>query len=246
MEYRIEKDTMGEIKVPKERLWGAQTQRSLENFKIGDEKMPKEIVKAFAILKKCCAITNYKLDKLEEEVAKQIGGACDEIKKGNLDDEFPLAVWQTGSGTQTNMNLNEVIAHYVNTQNKVRAVHPNDDINKSQSSNDTFPSAMHISAIMILNEMLYPAIDKFSATLQALSEKYMDTIKIGRTHLQDATPLTFGQEVSAWVQMLENTKSMIKESEKYLYEIALGGTAVNSLALKRARLGTSSPCAKLR
>ncbi|OOB79766.1 MAG: fumarate hydratase, class II [Epulopiscium sp. Nuni2H_MBin001] len=228
MEYRIERDTMGDIKVSKDKLWAAQTQRSLENFKIGNEKMPKEVIKAFAIVKKASANINCQMGKLEADVALEISKVCDEIQKGKLDEHFPLVVWQTGSGTQTNMNVNEVIANYINQNNQVRQVHPNDDINKSQSSNDTFPTAMHISAVKALNEKLYPALELLTTTLKSLSEKYANIIKIGRTHLQDATPLTLGQEISAWVSMLQNTKLMIKDSEHYLYELALGGTAVGT------------------
>ncbi len=228
MEYRIEKDTMGEIQVPAEKLWGAQTQRSLQNFKIGVEKMPAEVIRAFAVLKKSAALTNAKMGKIEEDVAAQIAEACDEISAGNLFGEFPLAVWQTGSGTQSNMNVNEVIARYVNNRGLVRNIHPNDDVNKGQSSNDTFPTAMHICAIVAINEQLIPAIDTFHATLSNLADEYNDIIKIGRTHLQDATPLTLGNEISGWVYMLENTKAMIIDSMKYIYELALGGTAVGT------------------
>ena len=227
-QYRIEKDTMGEIQVPIEKLWGAQTQRSLENFKIGTEKMPQEVIKAFAILKKSAAITNAKLSGMEEEVAQEIARACDEIYAGNLFGEFPLAVWQTGSGTQSNMNVNEVVAHFVNSAAKVRKIHPNDDVNKGQSSNDTFPTAMHICAVAAVNEQLLPAIDKLHTTLDKLAVEYKDIIKIGRTHLQDATPLTLGNEISGWVYMLENTKKMIQDNLKYVYELALGGTAVGT------------------
>ena len=227
-QYRTEKDTMGEIQVPVERLWGAQTQRSLENFKIGTEKMPQEVVKAFAVLKKSAALTNAKLGSLEQEVADEIAAACDDIYAGNLFAEFPLAVWQTGSGTQSNMNVNEVIAHYVNNKGKVRKIHPNDDVNKGQSSNDTFPTAMHISAIETINEKLLPSIDVLHATFSKLAEEYKDIIKIGRTHLQDATPLTLGNEISGWAYMLENAKRMITASQTYLAELALGGTAVGT------------------
>ena len=227
-QYRIEKDTMGEIQVPVEKLWGAQTQRSLENFKIGTEKMPKEVVKAFAVLKKAAALTNAKLGSLENEVAAEIARACDEIYAGKLFGEFPLAVWQTGSGTQSNMNVNEVVAHFVNNAAKVRKIHPNDDVNKGQSSNDTFPTAMHICAVVAINEQLIPAIDKLHATLDKLAVEYKDIIKIGRTHLQDATPLTLGNEISGWAYMLENAKRMILESQKFICELALGGTAVGT------------------
>ena len=228
MEYRIEKDTMGEIRVPADKLWGAQTQRSLENFKIGTEKMPKEVIKAFAVLKKAAALTNASLGLMEGEVANEIARACDEIYAGNLFGEFPLAVWQTGSGTQSNMNVNEVVAHFVNADAKVRKIHPNDDVNKGQSSNDTFPTAMHISAVVAVKEKLIPAIDKLHATLSKLSDDYQDVIKIGRTHLQDATPLTLGQEISGWAFMLENTKKMILSNVEFVYELALGGTAVGT------------------
>lgn len=228
MEYRIEKDTMGEVKVEAEKLWGAQTQRSLENFKIGNRKMPAEIIVALAELKKACAVANVAYEKLEPDVAKAIGEACDDIAAGKLASNFPLSVYQTGSGTQTNMNLNEVIARHVNLQGKTRKTHPNDDINKSQSSNDTFPAAMHIAAVVALNKQLYPSIQKLLATLESLSIQYMDVIKIGRTHLQDATPITFGQEISGWAAMLKNSLNMIKDSEKYLYELAIGATAVGT------------------
>ena len=228
MNYRIEKDTMGEIKVSADKLWGAQTQRSLENFKISTEKIPNEVIRAFAILKKAAALTNAKLGKIESEVANEIAEACNEIVAGNLYGEFPLAVWQTGSGTQSNMNVNEVIAHYVNNKGAVRKIHPNDDVNKGQSSNDTFPTAMHICAIVAINQQLLPAIDKLHATLAKLADEYMDIIKIGRTHLQDATPLTLGNEISGWAYMLENSRNMIIESQKYLFELALGGTAVGT------------------
>ncbi len=219
---------MGEIQVPADKLWGAQTQRSLQNFKIGDTTMPREVIRAFATLKKAAALTNAELDKLDYRIAEQISVACNDITEGKLWGEFPLVVWQTGSGTQTNMNVNEVIANHVNKAGKCTKIHPNDDVNKSQSSNDTFPSAMHICAITVLNEQLYPAIDKLRETLHKLSIAYADTIKIGRTHLQDATPITFGQEVSAWVRMLDVSKEMIEATEKHLYELALGGTAVGT------------------
>ena len=227
-QYRTEKDTMGEIQVPVEKLWGAQTQRSLENFKIGTEKMPKEVIKAFATLKKAAALTNAKLGGIDADVAQEIARACDEISAGNLYGEFPLAVWQTGSGTQSNMNVNEVVAHFVNNAGKVRKIHPNDDVNKGQSSNDTFPTAMHICAVTAINEQLLPSLDKLHATLSKLAVEYKDIIKIGRTHLQDATPLTLGNEISGWVYMLENTKKMIQENLKFVHELALGGTAVGT------------------
>ncbi|ONI44968.1 fumarate hydratase, class II [Candidatus Epulonipiscioides gigas] len=228
MEYRIEKDTMGEIKVQSDKLWGAQTQRSLQNFKIGKSKMPTEIISSLAILKKACCLANVTFGMIEPDVAEEICATCDDIIDGKLFEHFPLNVYQTGSGTQTNMNLNEVISNHVNLKNKTRKTHPNDDINKSQSSNDTFPSAMHIAAIDVLNNRLYPSILNLLLTFEELSQKYKDVIKIGRTHLQDATPITFGQEISAWAMMLKNSLSMIKDSEKYLHELAIGATAVGT------------------
>ncbi len=228
LKYRIERDTMGEVAVPADRLWSAQTQRSLTNFKIGIEKMPAEVIKAFAVLKKSAAMVNADLGIMEPEVAAEIARACDAIKEGTLSEEFPLAVWQTGSGTQSNMNVNEVIAGYVNRDGRVRQLHPNDDVNKSQSSNDTFPTAMHIAAVTEIETRLLPAIDALKTTLGRLSEEYADIIKIGRTHLQDATPLTLGQEISGWYYMLENSRQMIADSETYLYQLALGGTAVGT------------------
>ena len=226
--YRIEKDTMGEMKIESHRLWGAQTQRSLENFKIGTEKMPKEIINAFAILKKAAAIANFELGLLEKNKSKLIGEVCDEIISGIHDEEFPLAVWQTGSGTQTNMNLNEVIANRGNQINNNIEIHPNDDVNKGQSSNDTFPAAMHISAVIEVENRLIPSLEKLEKTLKNLSKEYMQIIKIGRTHLQDATPLTLGQEISGWCTMVMQGKNMIKDSLNYLKEISLGGTAVGT------------------
>ena len=228
MEFRIEKDSLGEVKVPADKLWGAQTQRSLENFKIGKILMPKEIIKGFAILKRACAISNAKLGVLEDEVAKEIAFACDEIEKGNLDSEFPLVIFQTGSGTQSNMNFNEVIANFVNNRGVCRKIHPNDDVNRGQSSNDTFPAAMHIAAILSVNNKLVPAMDRLYETLLELEERYADIIKLGRTHLQDATPITLGQEISAWAQMINVTRNMIIFSNCHLYEIALGATAVGT------------------
>ena len=228
MDYRIEKDSLGEVRVPVDKYWGAQTQRSLENFKISSERLPIEIIRAFAILKKASAMTNEELGLLDKKIAKTIGEVCDEILEGKLDEHFPLVVWQTGSGTQSNMNVNEVIANRGNEILKEKLIHPNDHINKSQSSNDTFPTAMHISAITILENKLIPAIEKLEKTFGGLSEEYMDIIKTGRTHLQDATPLTLGQEISGWHRMLEKTKEMIISSIVPLEEIALGGTAVGT------------------
>lgn len=228
MEYRIEHDTMGEVKVPTEKYWGAQTQRSYENFRIGTERMPQEIIRAFAILKKAAALANCKLGNLDEKRAGAIGQVCDEILAGKLDGEFPLVVWQTGSGTQSNMNLNEVIAGRANEILGERLIHPNDHVNKSQSSNDTFPTAMHIAALMAIEDHVLPAVDLLHGTLVKLSEAYQDIIKTGRTHLQDATPLTLGQEISGWYTMLEKGESMLRASLDGLRELALGGTAVGT------------------
>lgn len=228
MEYRIEHDTMGEMKVPAERLWGAQTQRSFENFPIGTEKMPIEVVHAFAVLKRSAALANAELGLLESEVAATIASFCDEIAKGEHDVEFPLAVWQTGSGTQSNMNMNEVVAGGINRAGEVRKIHPNDDVNKGQSSNDTFPTAMHIAAVLETEKRLYPAIDALAATLEHLAEEYRDIVKIGRTHLQDATPLTLGQEISGWAFMLRQSRRMIEANLEYVRQLAIGGTAVGT------------------
>ncbi|RED60611.1 class II fumarate hydratase [Cohnella phaseoli] len=232
MDYRIEKDSLGEVQVPVEKLWGAQTQRSLGNFKIGTEKMPLELIRVFALLKKSAALVNAELGKLPADKTQAIVDAADEIVRGDWDEHFPLAVWQTGSGTQSNMNVNEVIANRANTLMTERGaeqrVHPNDDVNKSQSSNDTFPTAMHIAALVAVEDLVLPAIDKLKATLQAKSEQFADVIKIGRTHLQDATPLTLGQEISGWVAMLDKSARMIRDSAEYLRELAIGGTAVGT------------------
>ena len=229
--YRVEHDTMGEVRVPAERKWGAQTERSFENFKIG-QRMPQEIIRAFAVLKKCAAKVNADLGKLDAKKADVIETVCDEILAGQWPDEFPLVVYQTGSGTQSNMNVNEVIAHIANEKlaaegNSLR-IHPNDDVNSSQSSNDTFPTAMHIAAVVALHEKLYPALAELRRILEQKSAEFMDIVKIGRTHLQDATPLTLGQEISGWAAMLEAAEKMIKESETHLYPLALGGTAVGT------------------
>lgn len=232
MDYRIERDTMGEINVPASAKWGAQTQRSLENFKIGTEKMPIEVVHAFAILKKGAALANAELGVLEQAKADVIAEVADEIVAGDHDAEFPLVVWQTGSGTQSNMNVNEVIAHLANDKLKARGqsmtIHPNDDVNKSQSSNDTYPTAMHIAAILAVEDKVIPAVEALHATLNKKAEAYMDVVKIGRTHLQDATPVTLGQEISGWVRMLELSKQMIERTLDPLTELALGGTAVGT------------------
>ncbi|MGW8958123.1 class II fumarate hydratase [Paenibacillus sp. NPDC055715] len=232
MNYRIEKDTLGEIKVPADRLWGAQTQRSKENFPIGSEKMPVEVIQAFAVLKKSAAISNYKLGKLSQEKQDAIIYAADEILAGRVDDHFPLVVWQTGSGTQSNMNVNEVIAHlgsqWLQEQGQDAKLHPNDDVNMSQSSNDTFPTALHVAGVIAVEDHLLPAIDKLKETFQQKSEQFKDIIKIGRTHLQDATPLTLGQEISGWYAMLDKSKRIIIDTVQYMKELAIGGTAVGT------------------
>ena len=236
MEYRIEKDTMGEVKVPAQVYWGAQTQRSIDNFKIAQEtnRMPKEIIRAFAYLKKAAALTNLEAGVLPKEKADAIGQVCDEIIAGKLDDQFPLVVWQTGSGTQSNMNLNEVIAYRAhvlkggNLNDKEKFLHPNDDVNKSQSSNDTFPTAMHIAAYQILNEITIPGITALKNTLEAKSKEYMHIVKIGRTHFMDATPLTLGQEISGYVSQLNHGLKAIHHTLAHLSELALGGTAVGT------------------
>ncbi len=236
MEYRIEKDTMGEVKVPMAAYFGAQTQRSIDNFKIAEDinKMPKEIIKAFAYLKKAAAITNFEAGVLPKEKSLLIGKVCDEILEGKLDEYFPLVVWQTGSGTQSNMNINEVIAyrgHVINggkLEDVEKTLHPNDDVNKSQSSNDTFPTAMHIAAYKILIEVTIPGIEKLRNTLEAKSKEFMHVVKIGRTHFMDATPLTVGQEFSGYVSQLTHGLKAIKNTLPHLSELALGGTAVGT------------------
>jgi fumarate hydratase class II len=236
MEYRIEKDTMGEVKVPASAYYGAQTQRSIENFDIARDinRMPKEIIRAFAYLKKAAAITNFDLGVLSKEKCELIGKVCDEILDGKLDDEFPLVVWQTGSGTQSNMNVNEVIAYRGHVLNggkltdKEKTLHPNDDVNKSQSSNDTFPTAMHIAAYMILNNLSLPAIENLRKTLSSKAMEFKHVVKIGRTHFMDATPLTLGQEFSGYASQLEHGLKAIRNSLAHLSELALGGTAVGT------------------
>ena len=228
MDYRIEHDSLGEVKVPKDKYWAAQTQRSYENFKIGQEKMPREIIQAFALLKYAAAQANCELGLLDQKKAQAIEEVCDQILAGSLDDHFPLVVWQTGSGTQSNMNVNEVIAHRANEILGQDLLHPNDDVNRSQSSNDTFPTALHISSLLAVEERLFPAIKELKSTFDELSQAYMDIIKTGRTHLQDAVPLSLGQEISAWSRMLEVSKDMIQDSLAGLREIALGGTAVGT------------------
>lgn len=234
MQYRIEKDTMGEIKVPDDKYWGAQTERSLENFRIGIEKMPKVLIYAFANLKKAAAIVNNRLKNgLDDERKEAIVKACDEVLAGKFDDNFPLAIWQTGSGTQSNMNVNEVIANRATEIlgkdfRKEKFVHPNDHVNRGQSSNDTFPTAMSVVAVEQVEKKLIPAIDVLIATFKKKVEEFKDIIKIGRTHLQDATPLTLGQEFSGYLSMLEHSKQQILESLSTLRELAIGGTAVGT------------------
>lgn len=228
MEYRIERDSMGEIQVPKDVYWGAQTQRSFENFKIGTDRMPLEVIHALAQLKKACATVSHREGRLEEALYKAIATACDEVSRGILDDHFPLVVYQTGSGTQSNMNVNEVVAHRANEILGEDLVHPNDHVNKSQSSNDTFPTAMHMAAYESIETQFLPAIEAFISTLETLEEKYGHIVKIGRTHLQDATPLTFGQEMSGWRTMMERSRDQVKESSQHLLSLAIGGTAVGT------------------
>lgn len=230
MKYRIEKDTLGEVKVPEDKLWGAQTERSRNNFKIGTEKMPIEIIEAYLIIKEAAAKANSKLNNLDKEKAKVIIDVCQRLRE-NLEvyyEHFPLVVWQTGSGTQTNMNVNEVIANICNKERKDLKFHPNDDINRSQSSNDTFPTAMHIAAYKAIDKYLLPSINKLKKEIEKKADEYKDLIKIGRTHLQDATPLTLGQEMSAWVHMLDKSEEMIKEASSHLKYLAIGGTAVGT------------------
>ena len=228
MEYRIERDSMGEMQVPADRYWAAQTQRSFQNFKIGGEIMPREITAAFGVLKKAAAIANNALGKLSDEKLKYLSLAADEVAKGELNDHFPLVVWQTGSGTQSNMNANEVIANRGNELAGKKLLHPNDDINMSQSSNDTFPTAMHIAAVVAIEDKLVPAIDKLIATFDRLEKENKGIVKSGRTHLQDAVPISFAQEISGWKQMLIETKDMILSTVPKLSQLALGGTAVGT------------------
>ena len=232
MEYRIEHDSMGEVKVPADKYWAAQTERSHENFKIGVgiETMPREITYAFGILKKAAAIANHSLkpEKMTDEKLEAISKACDEVMNGQLNEHFPLVVWQTGSGTQSNMNANEVIANRGNEIIGKKVLHPNDDINMSQSSNDTFPTAMHISAVVALEDKLFPAIDMLIETFRKLEAENEGIVKSGRTHLQDATPIKFSQEISGWRSSLEKDKKMLERSVEELKELALGGTAVGT------------------
>ena len=233
MNYRTERDTFGPIEVPAAQLWGAQTQRSLQNFDISGEQQPREIIAALAQVKKASATVNHALGLLDAKKAQAINAAADEVLAGQHPSEFPLVVWQTGSGTQTNMNVNEVLANRASEilggeRGEGRLVHPNDDVNKSQSSNDVFPTAMHVAAVVALESRLLPAMAKLRATLQAKSEAFADIVKIGRTHLQDATPLTLGQEISGWVAQLVHGQAHISAALPHLYELALGGTAVGT------------------
>lgn len=233
MKVRIEKDTMGEIKVPDDKYWGAQTQRSLENFEIGDEKMPKEIIYGFAYLKKACAIVNNQLKRLDDTKCKAICDACDDVLANKLAEHFPLVVWQTGSGTQSNMNINEVVANRAieilgKDFRTEKTIHPNDDVNKGQSSNDTFPTAMRVAIALDIRDKLLPAIEQLRTTLNNKANQFANIVKIGRTHLQDATPITLGQELSGYVAMLDKSKQQILDTVKHINELAIGGTAVGT------------------
>ncbi len=233
MRYRIEKDTMGEMQVPVDAYWAAQTQRSIQNFAIGEETMPYEITRAFSYLKKAVALVNKDLGKLDATKADAIAAAADDMLSGKLDGNYPLVVWQTGSGTQSNMNNNEVLANrateILGGDFRVeKLIHPNDDVNKSQSSNDTYPTALHVAAVISIETCVLPAIAKLKSTLAAKSAKFESVVKIGRTHLQDATPITLGQEISGWVEMLNKCEKMAKDSLEAVRELALGGTAVGT------------------
>jgi len=233
MAMRNESDSMGAVEVPADKYWGAQTQRSKQNFRIGGERIPLEIIHAFGVLKKAAALTNRALDNLEPEIAELVVKASDEVIAGKLDDHFPLVVWQTGSGTQSNMNVNEVISNRAiemagGEMGSKKPVHPNDHVNRSQSSNDTFPTAMHIAAVMIIEDHLLPRVRQLRDTLEKKSADYADIIKIGRTHLQDATPLTLGQEIGGWASQLDHAIAAIEATLPQLGELALGGTAVGT------------------
>jgi fumarate hydratase class II len=232
-EFRIEHDTLGDVRVPAERLWGAQTQRSLENFRISGERMPAELIRALALVKRSCARVNVELKVLAEAKARAIVEAADEVLAGRHDAEFPLVVWQTGSGTQTNMNMNEVLANRASEllggeRGEKRVVHPNDEVNRGQSSNDVFPTAMNVAAVRALHDRLVPALKALRDTLASKSKAFADVVKIGRTHLQDATPLTLGQEISGWVSQLEHGTAHVQASLTHLCELAIGGTAVGT------------------
>jgi fumarate hydratase class II len=243
MEYRVERDTMGEVKVPADRYWGAQTQRSLEHFRIGTWRfrMPLEVIRAYGMLKKAAARANLELGELPEEIARAIIQAAEEVIAGKLDDHFPLVVFQTGSGTQTNMNVNEVIA---NRASEIlgkplgsKYVHPNDHVNRGQSSNDTFPTAMYVATALALHQHLYPAVEGLIATFEVKAQAFDGIVKVGRTHLMDAVPITLGQEVGSWAAQLRNTLAMVKEAEKGLYNLAIGGTAVGTGLNAHPRFG---------
>lgn len=233
MQTRIEHDTMGEVAVPNNALWGAQTQRSLQNFKIGHERLPRAMIRAMGLVKKAAAITNAELKQLPQELSQYIVDAAEEVIEGKWDDQFPLVVWQTGSGTQSNMNCNEVIANIANQKlghalGAQNPVHPNDHVNRAQSTNDSFPTAIHVAAALQINELLIPAVEKLKYTLHAKSQEFNDIVKIGRTHLQDATPLTLGQEFSGYVSQLEHGLKRLNQALAGLYELPLGGTAVGT------------------
>lgn len=228
MEYKTERDSMGEILVPADKYWGAQTQRSSENFRIGSEKMPIELIRALAVIKKACAFANRSLGVLDSGRAELVSRVCDEITAGKLDAHFPLSVWQTGSGTQTNMNVNEVIANRGNEIAGERLLHPNDHVNKSQSSNDVFPAAIHIAAVLAIRRRLEPALEKMAGVLLKLEDENRGVIKVGRTHMQDAVPISFSQEISAWRAMTERCLSAVRTSAEGLLDLALGGTAVGT------------------
>ncbi|RYZ68153.1 MAG: class II fumarate hydratase, partial [Proteobacteria bacterium] len=232
MNFRVERDSMGEINVPADRYWGAQTQRSLEHFKIGGDRFPREMIRALGILKKCAAMTNQELGLLAQDKTKHIVAAANEVIDGELDAHFPLVVWQTGSGTQTNMNSNEVIANRAMEKMGLplggKGIHPNDDVNKAQSSNDTFPTAMHIAVAEQINKRLLPALKTLRDGLKHKSQEFKDVVKIGRTHLMDATPLTLGQEFSGYYTQLEQAIQMFEKDLPHVYELAIGGTAVGT------------------
>lgn len=232
MSVRIEHDTFGEIEVPADKYWGAQTERSKRNFPVGKERMPIEVVYGFAQLKRAAALANFDLGKLSEAKKDAIVYACDQILSGELDEHFPLVVWQTGSGTQSNMNVNEVVSYvanmYLKDHQSDESIHPNDDVNKSQSSNDTFPTAMHVALYQEVETKLEPALKLLRNTLKEKEDKFDSIIKIGRTHLQDATPIKLGQEISGWRYMLDRCEIMLSESKKHILNLAIGGTAVGT------------------
>jgi fumarate hydratase class II len=227
MKTRTERDSLGEVQVPEEALWGAQTQRSLNNFPIGREKMPKEVIEALVLVKRAAAVVNVELEVLDEDIGRAVAKAADRILSEDFSDQFPLSLWQTGSGTQTNMNVNEVIARIASDDSRL-SIHPNDHVNRSQSSNDVFPTAMHVATVLAVERRLLPALERITKVLREKSDRYRDLVKIGRTHLQDATPLTLGQEIGGWVRMMERCQSMVITSVEYLKDLALGGTAVGT------------------